>query len=116
MDFKKQKGIYEQIAEKILFDILQEILKEGERIASVRDLAQDLQVNPNTVMRAYTYLNDEGIIENQRGVGYFIAEGAKEKARKILIDEFFENQLPAVTAVIHILGISMDEIITKMKE
>ncbi|HMP31373.1 MAG TPA: GntR family transcriptional regulator, partial [Saprospiraceae bacterium] len=64
MDFKRQKGIYEQIAEKILFDILENNLKEGERIASVRDLAQELQVNPITVMRAYNYLNDENLIQN----------------------------------------------------
>jgi GntR family transcriptional regulator len=114
MDFKKQKGIYEQIAERILYDILMDVLHEGDRLASVRDMAQEMQVNPNTVMRAYTYLNEENIIINQRGVGYFIADEAKEKARIILKQEFFDNQLPEVLNVMKVLGISAEEIIEKL--
>lgn len=114
MDFKKQKGIYEQIAERILFDILLGILNEGDRISSVRDMAQELQVNPNTVMRAYTYLNDEDIIQTQRGVGYFITDNAKSTARKILKQEFFENQLPDVLNIMKILEIGKEEILDKL--
>ena len=116
MEFKKQKGIYEQIAEKILFDILNGHLTEGDRIASVRDLAQELQVNPNTVMRSYTYLNDEDIIQNQRGVGYFISTDAKQKAKQILKAQFFTDQLPEMAELMKVLDISPDDLLRKLND
>ncbi|HMP31311.1 MAG TPA: hypothetical protein PKD85_17025, partial [Saprospiraceae bacterium] len=73
-------------------------------------------VNPNTVMRAYNYLNDENLIQNQRGIGYFIAPSAQEKARNILIKEFFKTQLPEVIQTMKILGIKRKEVNRKMKD
>lgn len=116
MEFKKQKGIYEQIAEKILFDILSGLLTEGDRIASVRDLAQELQVNPNTVMRSYTYLNDENIIQNTRGIGHFIATDAKAKAKDILKLEFYNEQLPELAELMKVLEISKEELYDRIRE
>ena len=74
MEFKEKKSIYVQIADHICENIVKGIWKEGDRIASVREFAVDIEVNPNTVMRAYSYLQDEGIIYNKRGIGYFVGE------------------------------------------
>jgi DNA-binding transcriptional regulator YhcF (GntR family) len=79
MEFVQSQSIYMQIADHICERILSGALKEGERISSVRELAEASEVNPNTVMRAYSYLQELGIIRNQRGIGYFVEPEAREK-------------------------------------
>jgi len=80
MEFNQNKPIYLQIADGILEKILSSELKEGDRILSVRELGAELGVNPNTVMRSYEKLTLDGIIYNQRGIGYFVADGARSAA------------------------------------
>ncbi len=82
MQFNKDNPIYLQIKEVIYNAILTEEFKNGERIPSIRDMAMSLEVNPNTVTRAYGLLQDEGIIDNQRGIGYFTKEDAIELVKK----------------------------------
>ena len=74
MEFRKQKSIYHQIADLLSDRILASEWKQGERMASVRDVAEQLSVNPNTVLRAFDLLQESGIIFNRRGVGYFVAD------------------------------------------
>jgi DNA-binding transcriptional regulator YhcF (GntR family) len=76
MDFKSSKGIFLQIAENLCNQILEGELKPGDRVPSVRDLATEFEVNRNTVMRTYTNLQEAGIFDNKRGIGFFIAENA----------------------------------------
>ena len=76
MDFPGDKPIYLQIAKIIMENILSETCKGGEKIPSVRELAVTSEVNPNTIMRTYSFLQDADIIINKRGIGYFIAEDA----------------------------------------
>jgi DNA-binding transcriptional regulator YhcF (GntR family) len=76
MDFKSSKGIFLQIAENLCHQILEGELKPGDRVPSVRDLATEFEVNRNTVMRTYTNLQEAGIFDNKRGIGFFIAENA----------------------------------------
>jgi len=76
MDFKSSKGIFLQIAENLCHQILEGELKPGDRVPSVRDLAAEFEVNRNTVMRTYTNLQEAGIFDNKRGIGFFIAENA----------------------------------------
>ncbi|MCK5673954.1 MAG: GntR family transcriptional regulator, partial [Spirochaetales bacterium] len=73
MQFKDKKAIYIQIADKIADNILSERWKEEERIPSVREMAVNMEVNPNTIARTYTYLQDMQIITNKRGIGYFVS-------------------------------------------
>ncbi|HAF86725.1 MAG TPA: GntR family transcriptional regulator, partial [Sphaerochaeta sp.] len=75
MQFNNRSPIYLQIAQYIHGLITNSTWVEEERIPSVRDMAMQLEVNPNTVIRAYSMLQDEGILENQRGIGYFVAKG-----------------------------------------
>ena len=67
MEFKSNRGIYLQIADNLCNQILEGNLKPNDRILSVRDLAVELEVNRNTVMRSYSYLQEEGIFENKSG-------------------------------------------------
>lgn len=72
-------AIYDQIIRQVKFAIAGEALKSGELIPSVRELARELTINPNTVARAYRGLQDEGILEAVRGQGLAVASGAKER-------------------------------------
>ncbi|MBD5313106.1 MAG: GntR family transcriptional regulator [Bacteroides sp.] len=79
MVFKENnKAIYLQIADKISDDVLTGLLQVGARIPSVREYAATLEVNANTVMRSYEHLERLGVIFNRRGIGFFIADNARE--------------------------------------
>jgi DNA-binding transcriptional regulator YhcF (GntR family) len=76
MEFINNKGIYLQIADNLSEKVIEGKYPPGEKIPSVRDLATDIGVNPNTVMRTYSELQSRGIIENKRGIGYYVSEQA----------------------------------------
>lgn len=116
MDFDSNKPIFLQIVDKMISMILQEKWQEGKRIPSVRDLAVSLEVNPNTAIRAFNHLQDLGIIYNKRGVGYFVEEKGKERAKLFQKEEFLKQDLPKVFAKMKILGISVDEITLLFKK
>ena len=69
-------------------------MERRDRIASVREFAVEIEVNPNTVMRAYSYLQDEGIIYNKRGIGYFVGEESMEKVMSLKKNDFIKKELP----------------------
>ena len=73
MEFTQPQAIYLQIGDYICENILRRSWHGGDRIPSIRELAMDVQVNPNTVTRTYAYLQDQGIIFNRRGIGYLSA-------------------------------------------
>ncbi len=75
---------------------------------SVREYGAEIGVNPNTVMRSYEKLTQDEIIYNKRGIGYFIAENAKELVLKTLRREFIENDLPEIAKRMKLLGIKPD--------
>lgn len=110
MEFKATKGIYLQIADSICNQILEGKLQPNERVASVRDLAAELEVNRNTVMRTYSYLQGEHIFENKRGVGFFVAQNAvmliKDREKK----HFFKNELPALLEKIRLLQLTSNDL------
>lgn len=110
MEFRKQKSIYQQIADRLMDQLLAGTPPADERMPSVRDVAVSLGVNPNTVMRSFDYLQQEGIIYNRRGVGYFASPDAKEKILAIQRREFLEEDLPIVKQKMRLLGISIDEL------
>lgn len=111
MDFHSKKAIYLQIADFFIEKILTGKLLKEDRILSVRDLGIELGVNPNTVMRAYTYMQEEGLIYNKRGIGYFIAEDALEKAKNIKLNEFKKIELPETFRNMMVLDIKIEELI-----
>lgn len=110
MDFKKQKPIYLQIADWLMDQVLADQLAADDRVPSVRDVAASMGVNPNTVVRTFDYLQQEGIVYNRRGVGYFVAADARERILAYQRREFLEEDLPAIKQKIKMLGITMEEL------
>lgn len=110
MDFKSEKPIYQQIVDYVCDNIAGGRWPEEERIPSVRDLAAQLQVNPNTAMRAYERLQMGEIITNSRGIGYFVSQGAKQQVISLKRAEFFEVTLPEVFETMDTLKVSIEEV------
>jgi len=110
VEFREDKAIYLQIADCILDNILSKSWRTGDRIPSVREMAISIEVNPNTVMRTYTYLQDKGIIFNKRGIGYFVSENAYELAKNIKKEEFIKKQMPVFFRNMEMLNISFSEL------
>jgi len=116
MEFNQSQAIYLQIGDYICEQILIGRWKEGDRILSVRELGVALQVNPNTVVRTFEFLQNSEIIFNKRGVGYFVAENAKKKIIEYRRKQFLELDLPIIFKNINLLGMSFDEIKTQYEE
>lgn len=110
MEFHDKQAIYLQIADLICENILSGKWKEGERIPSVRETAGEIEVNPNTVMRSYAYLEEKNIIFNKRGIGFFIAEDGRSVTMRMKRDNFLNDYLPDFFKNIDLLDIEMKEI------
>ena len=111
MNFDNSQPIWMQIYELILSRIASTEWAEDERIPSVRELGATLVVNPNTVMRTYERLTDEGLIYNRRGIGYFVAYGAKARAAEIARERFITELLPSLFARMKSIGMSAEELV-----
>lgn len=103
MEFNENKPIYLQLADQIMDEVESAESLPGERLLSVRDFAAKSGVNANTVMRTYTWLQQEGVIYNQRGIGYFFSDDAAEKVfgmrRKIFFDKEIKYFLERLAAM-----------------
>ena len=110
MEFDNNKSIFLQIADSIAEKVISGAYPPGDRIPSVRELASEMGVNPNTIMRTYNELQSLNIIGNKRGIGYFV----NEEAQKIILEnkraEFFEKILPEFIRQAEILGISLSDL------
>jgi len=113
MQFRESIAIYLQIADYICERILLQQWKAGERIPAVRELAVQVEVNPNTVMRTYEFLQGQNIIYNQRGIGYFVGNDAIKNAMQYRKTEFIEKELPNIFRNMFMLGMNMDELTTR---
>ena len=109
MKFREKEAIYLQIADLLCERILLKDWTEDQRIPSVRELAVDLEVNPNTVMRAYAYLQDQGIIYNKRGIGYFVSQDGFRITRKVYRTNFIRNDLPQLCRSLKLLNMDFTE-------
>jgi len=110
MQFRESQAIYLQIADYVCEKILLKEWKTDERIPSVRELAVQLEVNPNTVMRTVEFLQQQEIIYNQRGIGYFVSPDAYKNALQYRRNEFTEKDMPAVFRSLYLLGMEIDEL------
>lgn len=113
MDFKSNKPIYLQIVDFCFQKILTKEWAEEGRVPSVRELGATLQVNPNTAMRAFEYMQAEEVIYSKRGMGYFVAENAPKKILLLQKKEFFEETLPETFKVMDLLDIEISEVVDK---
>lgn len=109
MEFNDNKNIFIQIGEWIMDQIIQGKLISGQRVPSVRELAEEMVVNRNTVNKTFTNLQDQGILENRRGMGYFVAPNADSTIRDIRKQIFFNEQLPQLVETAKQLQLSQED-------
>ena len=110
MQFNENKAIYIQIAERIADEIMLGVYKDDGRIPSVREYAARMEVNTNTALRSYAYLEQTGVIYQRRGLGYFTTPEAQELIIKHYKEDFFGSFLPEMFSRMDILGIGIEEI------
>ena len=112
MEFRDNEAIYLQIAAYVGQNILLNKWQAEQKIPSVRDLAIELQVNLNTVMRSYEFLENLGAIYNKRGLGFFVSPEGHEKMKAYRKDRFIQHELPVLFNAIYLLDISQEEMLT----
>jgi DNA-binding transcriptional regulator YhcF (GntR family) len=110
------QAIYLQIADYVCEKVLLKEWKAEDKILSVRELAVQLEVNPNTVARTYEFLKQQDIIFDKRGIGYFISANGLKNATDYRKHEFTEKEMPAVFRIMFILGIEMDDLKTRFEK
>ncbi|MFO7369759.1 MAG: GntR family transcriptional regulator [Bacteroidales bacterium] len=110
MEFGDSNAIYLQIADHFCENILLGKWNSGDRIPSVREMAVGIEVNPNTVLRTYNYLQEKGIIYNKRGIGYFVSDDGLEKTLQLRKEDFVGHELPRFFKAMSLLNITMDEL------
>ena len=110
MEFKDNEAIYLQIAALVCDNILSGKWPADEKILSVRDLAVELEVNPNTVMRSYEFLQSIEVLYNKRGLGLFVAGDGFKKVKAFRKKNFFSEQLPDLFKEMYLLDITPEEI------
>jgi GntR family transcriptional regulator len=116
MIFSDSKAIYLQIAELICDKILTNEWKAEEKLPSVRELAVQVEVNPNTVMRTYEFLKQQDIIFDRRGVGCFVAADGKTNALAYRKKDFLEKELPALFKTAALLGMDEAQLAEQFKQ
>ncbi|HEX8378744.1 MAG TPA: GntR family transcriptional regulator [Pedobacter sp.] len=116
MEFRDNEAIYLQIAGYVNENILLGKWPPESKIPSVRELAGELQVNPNTVMRSYEFLQNLEIIDNKRGIGFFISDDSLDRVKKYKKEKFLEGELPAFFKNIYLLDIDLEEITNRYKD
>lgn len=114
MMFNTDKAIFLQMADRLCDEILTGTYHDDDRIPSVREYAVLLEVNTNTAVKAYDLLAREHIIYNKRGLGYFVTPGAREQIRQQRRTAFMEQTLPELARQMQLLGISKDELMSRL--
>lgn len=112
----QEKSIYIQIKEMIENDILRDVLLEEERVPSTNELARLYAINPATAAKGVNLLVDEDILYKKRGIGMFVAGGAKERIMKKRREEFYDNYIKKLIAEAVSIGISKKELIDMINE
>jgi|SRR5579864_867050 len=110
-EWNDNQPIYRQLRDRVVAMILDGVLKEGDPLPSVRNVAAEYRVNPLTVLKGYQELVDENLVESRRGLGMFVNSGA----RKLLLtgerQKFLEEEWPRISATIQRLGLTAEELL-----
>jgi len=107
-EWNDSQPIYRQIRDRVVAMILDSLLKEGDPLPSVRNVATDSRVNPLTVLKAYQQLVDEELVEKRRGLGMFVRPGARDLLLQAERRKFLADQWPEIHATIQRLGLAED--------
>ena len=103
--------IYRQLKERVVAMMLDGVLKPGDALPSVRQVAAEYQLNPITVSRAYQELADEALVEKRRGLGMYVTEEASKKLLTNERERFLKEEWPLVLERIQRLGLSMEDLL-----
>lgn len=115
IDPNSRQPIYRQLTQQIREGVARGKLLPEERLLSVRELSKLLVVNPNTIARAYTELEREGVLSTRPGLGVFVAQGKAELTRRVRKDRLLALVDQLLTEAVH-LGFSADEVVTFVSE
>lgn len=110
MNFKDNKAIYLQIADRIGDQILSGSLTAEGKVPSVRELAAEIEVNANTVARTYEYLQQSGVIYTKRGLGYFVCPDASEKIVAMRREQLMQGEMDYFLGQLKAVGITPSEL------
>src|SRR5664279_1985700 len=110
-EFHNSQPIYRQLRHRVVAMILDGVLKEGDPLPSVRNVAAEYRVNPLTVLKAYQGLVDEQLVESKRGLGMFVNAGARDLLLKAERQKFLAEEWPRVHATIERLGLTTEELL-----
>ena len=116
MEFRDNEPIYLQIAAYAGQNILLGKWPADQKIPSVRDLAMELQVNLNTVLHAYEFLESQGVIYIKRGLGNFVSSDGQERVKAYRRERFIQQDLPVFFTNVYLLGISQEEILQRYEQ
>jgi GntR family transcriptional regulator len=109
-EWNDSQPIYRQLRDRVVAMILDRILKEGDPLPSVRNVAAEYRVNPLTVLKGYQELVDEQLVEARRGLGMFVKDGARNLLLKGEREKFLTEEWPRVASTIERLGLSQKEL------
>ena len=110
-EWNDSQPIYRQLRDRVVAMILDGVLKEGDPLRSVRNVAAEYRVNPLTVLKGYQQLVDEGLVESRRGLGMFINRGARHLLLQGERQKFLDEEWPRIYASIQRLGLKADELL-----
>lgn len=110
-EWNDEAPIYRQLRERIVQLILEGALTAGDALPSVRQVAADYRINPLTVSKAYQELSEENIVEKRRGLGLYVNEGAREKLKTQLRQQFLDEEWPRVLKRMELLDLSPAELL-----
>ena len=110
-EWNDTQPIYRQIRDRVVAMILDGVLKEGDPLPSVRNVAAESRVNPITVMKGYQQLVDEQLVETKRGLGMFVNAGARNLLLQGERQKFLAEEWPRVQATIQRLGFTPEELL-----
>ncbi|HEX5720199.1 MAG TPA: GntR family transcriptional regulator [Thermoanaerobaculia bacterium] len=111
LEWNDSQPIYRQLRDRVVELILDGVLKEGDPLPSVRNVAAEYRVNPITVLKGYQQLVDEQLVEKKRGLGMFIKPGARNLLLAAERQRFLTEQWPKVYATIQRLGLTSEELL-----
>ena len=109
-EWNDSQPIYRQLRDRVVAMILDGVLKQGDPLPSVRQVAADFQINPITVSKAYQELVDENLVEKRRGLGMYVTEGARSALMKSERDRFLTEEWPQLYARLARLGLSLKDL------
>lgn len=110
ISWNEHAPIYRQLKDKVIGMMLDGVLKAGDALPSVRQIAAEYQLNPITVSRAYQELVDENLVEKRRGIGMYVTEGALEKLLASERERFVQQEWPAMLERIRRLGLDLEQL------